>query len=33
MHDYTVPVYKHDSDLNLTPPPDPLGEVKGHILQ
>ena len=32
-HDYQVPVDKHDSDKKMTPPPDPLGGVKGRIFK
>ena len=32
-HDYQLPVDKHDSDKKITPPPDPLGGVKGRIFK
>ena len=28
-----MPVDKHDSDKSFTPPPDPLGKVKGQIFK
>ena len=30
-HDCPVPVGKHNTDKNFTPPPDPLGGLKGQI--
>ena len=30
-HDMLVPVDKHNSYKNFTPPPDPLGGLKGQL--